>query len=207
MVQARALDPTALLLWLEDFEREHADWVIKQMTPLNNSYGEATLAEALDEIGQEFDGMSPEMEQFLRTYTGGYGARHAGISLDRLKQAIKAAQQQQIPVEDAINAELETWEDGRSNNIANEESTRLNNAAAKKAWQLAGVQKLKSVAFGDSCPYCTSLNGKIVGINKFFLMAGESLLPDGVDIPLTTTSNIGHPPYHGGCDCMIVPEI
>lgn len=207
MSAARALDPTALLLWLEDFEREHANFVIDQMRPINDSYGQATLAEALDEIGQDFEGMSPEMEEFLRSYTGGYGARHVGISLDRLKAAIKAAQQQEIPVEDAIDAELETWDDGRSNNIANEESTRLNNAAAKKAWQLAGVQKLKSVAFGDSCPYCTSLNGKIVGINKFFLMAGESLLPDGIDVPLTTTSNIGHPPYHGGCDCMIVPEV
>jgi hypothetical protein len=50
------------------------------------------------------------------------------------------------------------------------------------------------------------LNGKVIEINKWFLSAGDELLPEGVDKPLTTTTNIGHPPYHGGCDCMIVPS-
>lgn len=206
MTAARAMDPTQFLLWLEDFERDHADFVIRQIRPVNGSYGEAVVGEALDELGQDYE-MSPDVAKFIDTYTGGYGARHTGISLARLRDAIKKAQQDQVPVEDAVGQELESWEDGRANNIAEEESTRFNNAVTKVVYKLAGVQKLKSVAFGDSCPYCTGLNGKIIGINKFFLAAGESFLPDGVDEPLTTTSNIGHPPYHGGCDCMIVAEV
>lgn len=199
----RAMDPTKFLLWLEEFERSHADFVKRQMTPINGSYGEAIAIEALDEVGSE-DEVGPEIVRFIDSYTGSYGARHTGISLDKIKQAIKSAQQNQEPAEDAILRELDTWEDGRANGIAEEESTRVNNAVAKTVFVLSGVKKLKSVAFGDSCPYCKALNGKIVEINKWFLAANEELLPEGVDEPLTTTTNIGHPPYHGGCDCMVV---
>lgn len=206
LVKARAMDPTQFLLWLEEFEREHADFVKRQMLPLNGSYGEAIAIEALEEVGSE-DEIGPEIISFIDSYTGGFGARHTGISLDRIRGAIKSAQQEQEPSEDAIIREIETWEDSRSGNIAEEESTRFNNALAKTVFAIAGIQKLKSVAFGDSCPYCKSLNGKVIGIKQFFLSPGDELLPDGVDEPLTTTTSIGHPPYHGGCDCMIVPEV
>jgi len=206
MTSARAMDSTKFLLWLEEFERDHADFVKKQLMPLNGSYGEAVAAEALDEVGSE-DEIGPEVMRFIDSYTGGFAARHTGISLDRIRQAIKAAQQKQQPIEDAIGSELDTWEGSRSSNIAEEESTRFNNAVAKTVFAIAGIQKLKSVAFGDSCPYCKALNGKIIGIKQFFLQPGDQLLPDGVDEPLTSSTAIGHPPYHGGCDCMIVPEI
>lgn len=204
---ARALDPTQLLLWLDQYYGEQADKIIRDMAPVNGTYGEAVTMEAMDELGQDFDEMSPEILRFIESYTGGYAARHIGISQARLLEAIKKAQQEQQPAEEAIDEELGRWEEGRSGWIAEEESTRFNNAVAKTVFALAGVQKLRSVAFGDSCPYCKSLDGKVVGINKFFLSVGQELLPDGVDEPLTTTSNIGHPPYHGGCDCMVVAEV
>ena len=206
MAAGRALDPTQFLLWLEEFERTHADFVKRQMTPINGSYGEAVALEAMDEVAAEEDEVDPGVIRFIDSYTGTYAARHIGISLDSIKQAIRDAQQNEEPAEDAIARELDTWEDSRANWIAEEESTRVNNAVAKTVFIISGVKKLKSVAFGDSCPYCKALNGKIIEINKWFLAANEELLPEGIDEPLTTTTNIGHPPYHGGCDCMIKAE-
>jgi HK97 family phage portal protein len=206
--QARAMDPTQFVLWLEQYYQDQAGKIIRDIAPINAAYGEAVVAEALDEIGEEQqEELSPEVVRFIDSYTGGYAARHIGISRARLMEAIKNAQQEEMAADEAIEQELDRWESSRSDWIAEEESTRFNNAVAKTVFALAGVKKLKSVAFGDSCPYCKSLDGKVVGINKFFLTVGEQLLPDGVDVPLTTTSNIGHPPYHGGCDCMIISEI
>jgi hypothetical protein len=200
------INAAEFLLWLDDFEREHADFVKKQMIPLNGSYGEAVALEAMDEVAAEGDEIDPGVIRFIDSYTGTYAARHTGISLDLMAKAIRDAQQNEEPTEDAIERELETWENGRANWIAEEETTRVNNAVAKTVFIIAGVKKLKSVAFGDSCPYCKALNGKIIEINKWFLAANEELLPEGIDEPLTTTTNIGHPPYHGGCDCMIKAE-
>jgi len=64
------------------------------------------------------------------------------------------------------------------------------------------VIRLVSVAFGDSCPYCRHLDGRVIGITEYFLQAGEEIQPDGAERPLRVSSNKGHPPYHGGCDCM-----
>ena len=203
---ARAMDTAGFLLWLEDYYQDYGDVAKRQMMPVNDSYGEVVVAEALDEIAEEFE-MSPEVVKFIESYTGGYGARHAGISLFRLKDAILRAQQEGEFPEETIEQELDTWEDSRANGIAEEESTRFNNALAKTVFVLAGVTKLRSVAFGESCPYCKMLDGKVVGVKEFFLVVGDELLPEGVDEPLTTTKNIGHPPYHSGCDCMIVAEI
>jgi hypothetical protein len=65
------------------------------------------------------------------------------------------------------------------------------------------VQYIRWVAFGESCPYCSALDGQVVGINRFFLEAGD-FQPEGADRPLTVSSNVGHAPAHAGCDCMTV---
>jgi HK97 family phage portal protein len=202
----RQMDTAKLLLWLDEFYREHFDFVKRSMAPVAGSYGEAIVAEALDEIGEDFE-ISPEVLRFIDSYNGSYSARHIGISQDRIRQAISQAQQEQIPPEESIERELDTWQEGRAYTIAEEESTRFNNAVAKTVFALAGIQKLRSNAFGESCPYCRALDGKVVGIKQHFLTVGDQLQPDGVEEPLTTTSNIGHPPYHAGCDCMITAEI
>lgn len=193
--------------WLDEFYREHADYIIRQMAPVNTSYGEAVAGEAVDEISTESD-VSENVERFISSYTGGFAARHTGISLAKLRDVMWEAQADpDIDPLEVVEAELETWEDTRSAIVADEESTRLNNAIAKVVYVAAGFLRIRSVAFGDNCPYCSALDGRVIGIDENFLSAGESFEPDGADRPLTTTTNIGHPPYHGGCDCMIVASL
>lgn len=199
----RTRDLPSFRAWLDEFYRDHTEYIMRQMRPVNNSYGEAAAGEAQEEVNEPV-GMTEAIEKFLASYTGGYAARHVGISRDRLNQAMMRAQNDPaLEPLDAVLDEVSTWEERRSSAIADEEATRLGAAVAKVVFIAAGFTKLRWVTFGDSCPYCNLLSGRVVGIQEHFLSAGESLAPEGADGPLTTTTNIGHPPAHTGCDCGI----
>ena len=105
----------------------------------------------------------------------------------------------------AILEELDRWPDERADTIAQEESNRSGNSLAVTVYRLVGVSYLVSVATGAStCPYCLSLDGKRIGIDQYFLQAGENFQPDGAETPLLVTQNRKHAPYHKGCDCITV---
>ncbi|KKN00571.1 hypothetical protein LCGC14_1136580, partial [marine sediment metagenome] len=59
------------------------------------------------------------------------------------------------------------------------------------------------VTFDKSCPYCESLNNKVISRGMNFINAGQSLQPEGAETPLIVTQNISHPAAHLGCDCGI----
>lgn len=191
--------------WIEKYYQDHAVYVKRQMAPVNHSYVEMVSAEAQEEISAPVE-MTDELIAFADTYTGTYTARHVGISEYRLKQALITAENSpDIEPEQAINEEVEGWEEGRSGEIAEEESTRLGGAVAKTVFIMAGFTKFRWAAMSDSCPYCNMLNGKVIGIDQDFLVEGESLEPEGYT-PMTTSTSIGHPPAHSGCDCMLTAE-
>jgi hypothetical protein len=103
----------------------------------------------------------------------------------------------------ALEKEFEDWEENRAGVIAKAESVRVNGAVSQFVYLAAGALFLTWRTFNDSCPYCKSLNGKRVGINEMFLAMGEELLPEGVESGLRVNHDVGHPPAHSGCDCMI----
>ncbi len=189
--------------WLDEFYREHQDFVKRQMLPIGLAYGELVAAEAKDEVSAD-NSIDANLEDFMHAYINAYAARHIGISKFRLQKRINEAIDANQDVEQALEDEFSAWRDVRPDEISQDETTRYNNAIAKTVYTLVGITKLRSVSFGDSCPYCTHLDGVTISITKNFIDAGGSLQPDGADKPLTTTTDIGHPPYHDGCDCMIV---
>lgn len=194
-------DSGQLLIWLDEFYRGHADWLKAAYLPVFRAYAELVAAEALDEVEAE-DDLSERLERFVTSYTGSFGAQQAGISLYRLKEVLQAALNDGADPQEALDGELEAWRDARPAEIADEQRTRAGNAVARMIYAAAGVKTLRWVTMGDSCPYCNGLNGKVVEISKNFLTPGQELTPEGHS-PLTTTTNIGHPPVHKGCDCMV----
>lgn len=188
-------------LWMEEFYREHVDYVIDAFAPVSRTYG----ALVADQAAKEVEGDTPEdsVERFTESYVGGYGARHVAISKSKVEQAYSRAIQDELDAEEAMLQELEAWPETRAASVANEESVRFNNAMAKMVYGALGVQFLRSVAFGENCPYCDSLDGVVVGINEFFIKAGSEIAPEGVE-PLRSSSDIGHPPFHDSCDCCII---
>ena len=105
--------------------------------------------------------------------------------------------------EAALEETFDRWRNERPEDVGFEESVRFGAAMAKMVFVSGGAITLTWVTFGDNCPYCNGLDGRVVGVQEFFLPAGLAFQPEGVATPLVPSSNIGHAPAHGGCDCMI----
>jgi HK97 family phage portal protein len=189
---------SAFEAWLRQFYEGHKDFIFKQMKPVYDSYSDLVSDAAEAEVGKTVDRKGKE--SFVNSYLASYAGRHAGTSENKIGKALAGT-------EDALKAleeELDGWVDERGSQIADEESVRSNNAVAVMAYEMMGVQLLRSMAFGESCPYCNDLDGQVIGIDSYFIKAGESFQPEGADKPLTSVDNLRHAPYHGGCDCMTV---
>lgn len=203
MLQTR--DTGSFMVWLRQFYAEHKNFVSRNLESTMQSYADLVTAEVERELGKDKKRAAEEinLQHFVQTYLETYSGRHAGMSEERLVQALQRAVDNGDDLYEAIEDELEGWETARADDIGNEEAVRSNNAFAVAAYGAMGVQYLRSVAFGKSCPYCDSLSGKIIGIEQYFLHEGDELHPEGSE-PMKISKNMRHAPYHQGCDCMTV---
>jgi hypothetical protein len=85
----------------------------------------------------------------------------------------------------------------------------------------AGIIKKRWRTVGDTCPYCKSMDGRVVSIQDAFLNKGSYLYPkpeEGFLRPagdiaaaegegMLIKRRISHPPAHDGCDCITVAEV
>lgn len=198
-------DEAQFSLWLEEFYRDHIRFVIEQMRPIFLSYGEVVAAEIQDEVGEEV-GMTPRVEGFIESYVEAYAARHAQISENRIREVVRQAQVEGRDPLEALDEALGEWEKKRPAEIARWESVRFNNALAVGIYLIAGRTTIRWMAFGKTCPYCAHLDGKVVSIKEWFIPAGTDFQPEGAEQPLHIGHNLGHPPAHDGCDCMVISE-
>src|SRR3990167_2592588 len=176
------------------------------MQPVIRSYGELVVADAAAEIGA--DQLSDDQLDLLaRAYVEEFAAHHIGISLAQVRSvrqdAVRAGED---PVA-ALEARFGEWEEVRPNEIADIETVRSGNSMAVSLFAAAGVTLLRWHAFGKSCPYCSSMDGRVVGIQQTFLGAGSEFQPDGADRPIASEFDVRHPPLHSGCDCMVMAEV
>ena len=191
------------LAWLERFYPEFSKTIDTLSAPLLSSYADAILPVAQEEIGSEAD-VSIQYQVFQREYREYYVARHVKSSQGQLRSVITEAQANGNDEAEAVEQRLQEWEEKRPGKISMREGIRAENAFARSVFALSGIAKIVSVHFGKSCPYCLALDGKVIGIDEYFLTKGD-FQPDGADTPLSVTSNHSHPPYHDGCDCGIGP--
>ena len=205
--------------WLERFYLEFAEVARRLMSAPMRGYA-ITVTDAVED---ELAGLSQEaaaagvaspgtverdrLDAFVESYIMQFGVRHATRSQSWILQALRTAYEEQRDRLEAVTAELEAWQEWRPANVAHEEAVREANAVAEAGYRIAGISRLRSVAFGDSCPYCRGLDGKVIGINEYYLEAGKDYLPEGATSPLVSGSNKRHAPYHDGCDCMTVASL
>lgn len=103
------------------------------------------------------------------------------------------------------------WSDTyRAERVAKTETFRTANSAQREAWKQSGVVKtMKWHTTPGACPFCATLNGKIVDIDENFLNKGDSVSAevDGVEQSLQIDySDVGDPPLHPNCNCITRPE-
>lgn len=195
-------DTARFSVWLADFYRQHVEFVMRQFRPVGSAYSELVADEAADEVAAT--DYEERVERFVESYTGGFSVRHTESSKFLLQKRLQEAQAAGKDLEEALTAELDHWLEIRPDVISGEESVRLNNAVARLVYIIGGRQYIKWVTFGENCPYCNDLDGATVGVESNFLNAGQDYQPEGAERPLTSSSDVGHPPAHDGCDCMAV---
>jgi hypothetical protein len=212
MAQARRLQAKGnmgdLQTWIQQFYIEHKSWAATKMLPLMQVYA-ALVAER---VGQELalgDQINDSVDNFVAAYAAEFGAREAAESETTLSQLVwQTAEKSSEEVVEELDGVFDHWLDDRAGSLATEETYRQGNATAVALYTNNGVEKLKSIATGDhTCPYCNALDQKVIGINEFFLQAGQSFQPGNVDKPLPVSHSKKHPPYHRGCDCIVVADV
>jgi HK97 family phage portal protein len=191
--------------WLQGFYRDFGIEVDALIAPLVTSYATAILPVAQEEISNESE-ISPQYADFQREYREYFAKRHIISSREQLEAVIRNAQKEAADERDALEQRLNEWEEKRAAKIVMRETVRSESAFTRSAFALCGIMKIRSVAYGESCPYCQALDGKVIGIDEYFLSKGD-FLPEGAERPLTVSNNCSHPPYHDGCDCGIEAAI
>jgi len=113
---------------------------------------------------------------------------------------------------EAIETRLAEWEAGRNEGegteaaekIGDREAVKLGDAIAGVVFAAAGVTSFIWIANAGACPICNELDGRVVGREQVFVESGDTVTPESGDAaPLTTRTNVAHPPLHQGCDCTL----
>lgn len=192
--------------WLERFYRETFPGMAERalrgpMTTYGLSIGEAAAAE----LGSELD--RAQLERFLATYFSTFVTSRSAGGENQLFRIIEDARESGGDAAGGILQRLDEWREKAPAKLAFRQVVKLESAAARSVFSSSGVTRLGWRAFGESCPYCRELNGRVVSIDAPFLAAEEPFEPEGAERALTPPTAIHHPPGHGGCDCGLAAVI
>jgi len=176
------------------------DYAKQKLTPILRAYQETVADYAGSSIGSDIMG-SGELEKHFDDVINSHIHTYIRSSEGQLTKIIK-----DIPLEEmaaSIEERMDRWFETRAALLAADETVRLQNASALEVWRLSGIRKKQWRTVGKNCPFCNSLEGKIIGIESNFLNAGEVLRVGNNS--LKSWGSKMHPPIHRGCDCIIVP--
>lgn len=184
--------------WLRDFYAEHQQFIARYMQATVTTYAQLVAAQVEDEVGGPR--LDPAVtERFATAYNQDRSREWVQGNQARLEAALTDAD----PVA-AIEAQLDAWRSDYADDWAHEETVRLAGAVAVTAYTMLGVQTLRWVNVGETCPHCKSLNGLTIEIHGYFMDADGQTNPGEGVVPLRVGRKMRHPPLHKGCDCMVV---
>lgn len=192
----------AFLDWCEEFYRDWPGIVDSTFAPALDAYAALMAGNVADELLRAPE-EPPDTSEFQAAYRQRLGERWAGRSLAQLRHALEPRADAPAPELPAAEDVLDRWDETRAHVVANEEHVRFGNAIAVALYGAWLIKLLRWHSFGDSCPYCRALNGRVVGIDQWFLEAGQEFTPDGALAALVPGHNVRHAPAHGGCDCAV----
>lgn len=194
---------------LGDFRRDIGEWyrenresIRAKIGAVYQSYGLDIHPLAAQEIGEDEE-PTDEFHTEISKFTDNTTDRYIGSSRAQLISVARKAQEADGDPHEAVLTRLSEWEEKRPGKVADREVVDGESGLAQAVYFAAGL-RCQWVAFGDSCPYCNSLNGKVIGRGDVFLQAGESIEPpDAVNGPLQVKNSVRHPRAHDGCDCGV----
>jgi HK97 family phage portal protein len=179
---------------LERFYERFAGSVSRMASGIIQINADEIRTIAQNEVGTAM--ADSDYEAFVNRFIDNFGLRYS----IRSKQEIKKRE----TVEE-MEAQTDHWREVRPDQVSQERIV-VESAIARTVWRSIGVTKIQSVSRGDSCPYCSALNGKVIGVEENFLEPGD-FQPEGAAAPLKVSNTKNHPPYHDGCECGIQPVV
>ena len=189
--------------WLTEFYRDAPAWIKTTMMPVIASFATAIVEQLRDEVTLPED-HAQRMDAFVAEYADKMAVRHAARQRRSVEELLDDAADP-AAITAAVSALLSDWEQHRYLVVGRNETVSVLGAVSKATYGMAGVSRLVWRANPGACPYCKSLDGRVVSTGEPFISPGDSLDPDGGTGPMMITGRITHPPLHDGCECMIVP--
>lgn len=186
--------------WIDNFYGSPAtrQALEESFAPLFTELGAGTAAIAASEVGLPAPVVAAFVQSMLQTHVENY----LSSSRAQLTELLDGPDPKS-----AIQQRMAEWIEKRPGKVANETTYKTSNAVTQTVYRDAGVTRKKWSARGKSCPYCKRMNGKVVDIERPFHREGDSIdVPDAeiaAKAKLNFTHEIGHPPQHQGCDCVI----
>ena len=180
--------------WLDDFYRKLPENIRAKLGPVIRSFSEAIEAATIDEIGVDTE----SIEDFINDYINRYAERHTESSLGQLTALLEEDLE-------ALETRVDEWaEEGkRAIKIATNETVRASNGVYQALAFGVGLSTIWRIRGAKTCPFCRSLNGKVVSKGQSFVKDGDELNPEGAESPMKIRGTKAAPPLHQGCDCYL----
>lgn len=175
-----------------------ADRTVKAWLPVLSELAMEIAADAAADVGHDGE---IDLQAWIAAYVDSHADYRVGTSIGQLRKVVEGLDVEEAA--EAATARLDKWVEERPARAALWHTNQLPNAAARETWRRTGVRQLRWVASGDTCPFCTRLDGETVGIETPFVAAGGEVT--GLEETLNIDRATFHPPLHPGCDCTVVP--
>ncbi len=190
--------------WLEEFYGTFDGVVIDFFRAAMLSYARQAMLAAATELGEKPKGLTQGLREFANGYLEAMGAQWARSSRLQIEALLDEAATAGTDPAEAVTQRLDGWEETRPGKFGDSQAFEALNAFVIASYGSYSITEIRWLASGESCPYCQSLSGRVVGIEKWFVEAGSSI-NGGADLPpMLVRRNTRHGPIHRGCDCITV---
>lgn len=186
---------------LERFYEKFGPTIAREILPVLASYAELLAQEVEGEIGKDEAG-NLVTENMVGDYSEVFVERYVSSSTGQINDLLETIEDD-AEAQAAIETRLEQWSERRPDKVGFNEATRAGGALTRSLYIAGGVLIFRWVTVGKNCPYCNSLDGKVTNVETPFVPKNSDVEVEGEE-PLLSRTNIGHPPLHEGCDCLIV---
>ena len=201
-MKARGMDD--FRAWLEEFYGSFDGVVVDFFRAAMLSYARQAMLAAASELGEKPKGLTTGLREFVNGYLEAMGAQWARSSRLQIEALIDEATAAGTDPAEAVTQRLDGWEETRPGKMADSQAFEALNAFVIASYGSYEITEIRWLASGESCPYCQSLSGRVVGIEKWFIEAGSSIDGGGDLPPMLVRRNTRHGPIHRGCDCITV---
>lgn len=190
--------------WLDEFYGSFDATVVDFFRAAMLSYARQAMLAAASELGEKPKGLTTGLREFVGGYLEAMGAQWARSSRLQIEALLDEAATAGSDPAEAVTERLAGWEETRPAKHADSQAFEALNAFVIASYGSYDITEIRWLASGESCPYCQSLSGRTVGIEKWFVESG-SAIEGGADLPpMLVRRNTRHGPIHRGCDCITV---